>query len=562
MEGAWLKSYPKGVPAQIDVDTYASIVDAFEKSVTRFHDLPAFANLGTTLSFADVDRLTRDLAAYCQQELGLAKGDRLAIMMPNLLQYPIALFGALRAGLVVVNTNPLYTARELKHQLADSGASAIVIVENFGPVLAECLPETGIKKVITTQLGDLLSFPKSMVVNLAVKHVKRRVPAFNIENSIPFKQALSIGARRELHPVELGHGDLAFLQYTGGTTGIAKGAMLTHRNMVANMLQAEAWSSQIIKEGEEIIITALPLYHIFALLANCFLFFIKGGMNYLITNPRDLKGFVKQLRSVPFTAITGVNTLFNGLLETPGFAELDFSRLHIILGGGMPVQPAVAARWKEVTDTTLVEAYGLTEASPAICINPMDMEDYNGCVGLPVPSTECSIQDSDGKLLSPDQVGELCVRGPQVMKGYWNLPQETAAVLSKDGWLRTGDIATIDERGFVRLIDRKKDMILVSGFNVYPNEIEGVVAMHPGVAEVAAIGVPDAKSHEVVKIFVVRKDPELSAECLTGYCKERLAGYKVPKQIEFREELPKTNVGKILRRGLRDDVSNWHSQTV
>ncbi|WP_395644058.1 AMP-binding protein [Rudaea sp.] len=548
----WLASYPSGIPAEIDVNAYSSIAALFEETCERFRHRPAFANLGRTLSYDDLDRLSRGFASYLRSVLNLGKGDRVAVMMPNVLQYPIAVFGILRAGLTVVNVNPLYTARELRHQLKDSGAVAIVVLDNFAAVLAEVLAETDVKHVLTTSIGDLLGFPKSLVTNFVVKHVKKMVPSYRIDHAVRFNRALAQGAGRQLPATQIGHEDIAFLQYTGGTTGLAKGAILTHGNMVANMQQAAAWIASGVRPGEEIIITALPLYHILALTANCLVFMRAGALNQLITNPRDMPGFVKSLKNLPFTAITGVNTLFNGLLNTPGFDKLDFSKLRLTLGGGMAVQRSVADRWHKVTGCILGEAYGLTETSPAVCINPIDLSEFNGSIGLPIPSTEVSIQDDDGKTLDIGSVGELCVRGPQVMRGYWNKPEETAKVLSSDGWLRTGDIARIDERGFVYIVDRKKDMILVSGFNVYPNEIEDVVIACPGVLEVAAVGVPDEKSGEAVKLVIVKKDANLTAEIVREHCKTNLTGYKQPKYIEFRDSLPKTNVGKILRRELRD----------
>ena len=551
-ERPWLASYPPGVPAQIDVDEYSSIARVLEIACDRFRHRPAFANMGKLLSYGDVDRLSRQFASYLLNDLKLNKGDRVALMLPNVLQYPIAIFGVLRAGLTVVNTNPMYTARELRHQLHDAGASAIVVLDNFASVLAEVLHDTPCKHVITTGLGDLLDFPKSALVNFVVRRVKKLVPAFSIPGAVRFNAALSAGAHTTLPKVEIEHADIAFLQYTGGTTGVAKGAMLTHRNMVANMLQSSAWLGTNLREGEEVIVTAIPLYHIFALTANCLVFMKFGGLNYLITNPRDMPGFVKELAHAPFTAMTGVNTLFNGLLNTPGFDKLDFSHFKFTLGGGAAVQRAVAERWKKVTGVTLIEAYGLTETSPAACINPLNLSAYNGAIGLPLPSTDASIQNDDGKQLGVGETGELCIRGPQVMKGYWQRPEETAKVLGSDDWLHTGDIAKMDEKGFFYIVDRKKDMILVSGFNVYPNEIEDVVAQCPGVLEVAAVGVPDEKSGEAVKIVVVRKDPKLTAETIKAHCRENLTGYKLPKYIEFRDALPKSNVGKILRRELRD----------
>ncbi len=548
----WLANYPSGVPAEIDLHEYSSVVAVLESSCERFRDRPAFSNMGRQLSYDEVDRLSRQFAAFLTEDLGLKRGDRVALMMPNVLQYPIAIFGVLRAGLTVVNTNPMYTPRELKHQLADSGASAIVVLDNFAATVAEVLRDTPVKHVITTGLGDLLGFPKALLTNFVVKYVKKLVPPFQIDGHIRFNDALARGGRQTFRRVELTHDDVAFLQYTGGTTGVAKGAMLTHGNLVANMQQASMWIGRNAKLGHEIIITALPLYHIFALTANGLVFMKFGGLNYLITNPRDMAGFVKELSNVRFTAITGVNTLFNGLLNTPGFDQIDFSSLHLTLGGGMAVQRAVAERWQKVTGITLVEAYGLTETSPAACMNPLDLPEYNASIGLPISSTEVSVQDDNGNELPIGETGELCVRGPQVMKGYWNRPEETAKVLTDSGWLHTGDIARMDDKGYVYIVDRKKDMILVSGFNVYPNEIEDVIATHPGVLEVAAIGVPDDKSGEAVKIVVVRKDPKLTAEDLRQHCKLNLTGYKQPRFIEFRDSLPKSNVGKILRRELRD----------
>jgi len=552
MEKIWLKEYPQGVPAEINPDEYASLKAILEDSCRQYAALPAYSNLGASLSYADLDRLSRQFGAWLQKVVGLKKGDRVAIMMPNLLQYPVALFGILRCGMVAVNVNPLYTARELEHQLQDSGARAIVIVENFAATLQEALPHVDVRTVVTTQIGDLLPFPKRTLVNLVVKRVKKMVPAWQIPGAISLRAALAQGAQHKLDDVAVGHEDIAFLQYTGGTTGVAKGAVLTHGNMVANVLQASAWLSTYLKSGQEVIITALPLYHIFSLTANCLTFMKIGGHNVLITNPRDMPGFVKELGKVKFSAITGVNTLFNGLLHTPGFDKLDFSTLKIALGGGMAVQRAVAAKWKEVTGVTLIEAYGLTETAPAASINPLDLKDYNGSIGLPLPSTDFSIRDDVGKELKVGDVGEICIKGPQVMRGYWNRPDETAKVLSADGWLRTGDIGRMDARGYVYIVDRKKDMILVSGFNVYPNEIEDVMMMHPGVREVAAVGVADEHSGEVVKLFVVKKDPKLTVEALREYAHKELTGYKRPKYIEFRDELPKSNVGKILRRELRD----------
>ncbi len=553
MEKIWLKEYPQGVPAEIDLDEFSSLKDILEKSCQRFADLPAYSNLGMTLRYREIDRLSRDFAAFLQG-LGLSKGDRVAIMMPNILQYPVAVFGVLRAGLVVVNVNPLYTPRELEHQLSDAGATVIVIVENFAHTLQQALVKTPVKTVVMTQLGDMLPLPKRLLVNFAVKYLKKLVPAWRIPSVVSFRQALRIGAERAFADVSLHHDDLAFLQYTGGTTGVSKGAMLTHGNLVANLQQASAWLNPYIKSGVEVVITALPLYHIFSLTANCLTFMKLGGHNILITNPRDMPGFVKELAKIRFTIITGVNTLFNGLLNTPGFKDLDFSSLKVSLGGGMAVQRAVAEKWRQIAGVALIEAYGLTETSPAICINPLNLSEYNGSIGLPVPSTELSLRNDENQEvgIGRDQVGEICVRGPQVMRGYWNRPDETAKVMTQEGFLRTGDIGYIDERGYIRIVDRKKDMILVSGFNVYPNEVEDVVALHPGVLEVAAVGVPDEKSGEAVKIVVVKKDQTLTAEALIAHCRANLTNYKVPRRVEFRAELPKSNVGKILRRLLRE----------
>jgi len=551
-ERPWLKHYPDGVPADIDINQYPSVVAVLDEAFERFRERPAFASFGKQLSYGQIDAMSKQFAGYLTGELKLVKGDRVAIMMPNVLQYPIALFGALRAGMIVVNTNPMYTARELKHQLEDSGAKAIVVLDNFAATVQQVVAETHVEHIVTTGIGDLLG-PKGILVNFVVKNIKKLVPAFNLPTAVRFKDALSRGAKHAVTTPAIGHDDIAFLQYTGGTTGVAKGAMLTHGNMVANMLQAGSWIGSNLRAGQEVVITALPLYHIFSLTANGLVFMRLGGLSWLITNPRDMPGFVKELKASGFTALTGVNTLFNGLLNTPGFADLDFSKLHLSLGGGMAVQRAVAERWKKVTGCTLVEAYGLTETSPAACINPLDLKEYNGSIGLPVSSTDAAIWSEDNQPLGIGEVGELMIHGPQVMKGYWQRPDETIKVLGDDGWLHTGDIARMDENGYFYIVDRKKDMILVSGFNVYPNEVEDAVMQHPGVAEVAAIGMPDEHSGEVVKIFVVRKDPNLTVEELKQFCKENLTGYKRPKMIEFRDALPKTNVGKILRRELRDE---------
>ncbi len=548
----WFKNYPEGVPREIDVNEYRSIVSVLEESISKYRDRPAFANLGKTLTYGEVDALSRDFAAYLLNELNLKKGDRVAIMMPNCLQYPIALFGVLRAGLTVVNVNPMYTPRELKHQLVDSGTSVLLVLDNFGKTVQDVIAQTSVKQVITTGLGDMLGFPKGALVNFVLKHVKKLVPDYSLPGAVRFKDTLAKGRPHTLSTIDIDREDIAFLQYTGGTTGVAKGAMLTHGNLVANMQQAGAWLGTGLNYGHEIIITALPLYHIFALTANGLVFMRLGGLNYLISNPRDMPGFVKELQNVRFTAITGVNTLFNGLLNTPGFEKVDFSSLKMTLGGGMAVQRAVAERWKKATGVTLVEAYGLTETSPAACINPMNLKDYNGSIGLPISSTDACLKDEDGALVPLGEVGELCIKGPQVMKGYWQKPEETEKVLDSEGWLHTGDMARMDEEGFFYIVDRKKDMILVSGFNVYPNEVEDVIAGMEGVLEVAAVGVPDERSGEAVKVFIVKKDPSLTADQVKAYCRENLTGYKQPRQVEFRQELPKTNVGKILRKELRD----------
>ncbi|KAG1665724.1 Long-chain-fatty-acid--CoA ligase [Nymphon striatum] len=519
----------------------------------KFRERPAYSNLGKSLSYGDIDEMTRDFAAYLTNDVGLKKGDRIAIMMPNLMQYPIVLFAALRAGLIVVNTNPLYTDRELEHQMKDSGAVAIVILENFAHTLEEVLKETEIKTVITTRIGDMADFPKSILINFVVKYIKKMVPSFHLPNAIKFKDALAKGKGKPFSDVDVEHEDVAFLQYTGGTTGVAKGAALTHKNMIANLLQASAWASKDLVEGEEIFITPLPLYHIFSLTANALFAMKIGAKNVLITNPRDMPGFVKELSKEKFSFITGVNTLFNGLLHAPGFDQLDFSHLKLVLGGGMAVQESVATEWKRVTGHTLIEAYGLTETSPAVSINPINLADYNGTIGLPVSSTIVCLKDESGEEITAfNEAGELCIKGPQVMQGYWNRPLETENVMDKDGWLHTGDVAEINEDGYIKLVDRLKDLIIVSGFNVYPNEIENVVASHPKVLEVGAIGVPHEKSGEAVKIFVVKDDESLTEKELQDYCHEEMTGYKCPKFITFVDDLPKSNVGKVLRKDLRD----------
>ncbi|MBT8439125.1 MAG: AMP-binding protein, partial [Gammaproteobacteria bacterium] len=543
---------PEGVPEEISIDEFASVADIFDQSVCKYEDLPAYSNFGKTINYKETRQFTSQLGAYLKNELGLEKGAKVAVMMPNLLQNPVAIFGILRAGMVVVNTNPLYTARELKHQMNDSGAEAIIIVENFCHVLEEVIDDTPVKHVIVTRMGDMLPFPKSAIVNFVVKSIKKMVPAYKLPGAVPFKKALKLGSQHRFETVPTSHDDIAFLQYTGGTTGVSKGAVLTNRNMVANMQQASAWIDNVMEEGKETIITALPLYHIFSLTANCLTFMKYGALNYLITNPRDMKGFVKELKGVKFTAITGVNTLFNGLLNTPGFKDVDFSNLKLTLGGGMAVQRAVAEHWKNVTGAPLLEAYGLTETSPAACINPLNLTNFNGKIGLPISSTDCSIQNDDWNELPIGETGEICIRGPQVMQGYWQRPKDTAEVLSADGWLHTGDIGFMDEQGYVQIVDRKKDMILVSGFNVYPNEVENVLADHPGILEVGVIGIPDEKSGEAVAAVVVKSDPSLTEDAIIEFSREDLTNYKRPRFIFFTDELPKTNVGKILRRELRD----------
>ncbi len=553
MDKPWLNSYQEGVPAEIDVNEHASVVEIFTDACAKYANNPAFTNFGKTISYAELDKYTNQFASWLIHEAGLQKGDRIAIMMPNLLQYPVAVFGALRAGLVVVNTNPLYTDRELEHQLKDSGAKAIVVVEAFASTLADVVSNTNVEVVITTRFGDMLSFPKSLLLNFVIKHVKKMVKPYSLPGSHSFKDVLSKGAGLPKVSAEMTHDDIAFLQYTGGTTGVAKGAMLTHGNMVANILQAYYWIIvDDLDEGKEIIITALPLYHIFALTANCLTFMKLGALNVLITNPRDMPGFVKELKKFRFTAFTGVNTLFNALMNTDGFKDLDFSGLKMTLGGGMAVQKAVADRWNEVTGTPLIEAYGLTETSPAACINPMSLKEYNDSIGLPISSTEGSIRGENNEPLPIGEAGELCIRGPQVMAGYWERPEATESTIDSDGWLHTGDVAVMNEQGFFKIVDRLKDMILVSGFNVYPNEIEGVIAMMPEVLEVGAIGIPDEHSGEVVKVVIAKKDESLTEAAVLAHCKENLTGYKRPKIVQFVDELPKTNVGKILRRELRE----------
>ncbi len=551
MEKIWVKEYSKGVPAEIDLSRYTSIPDIMEKAYAKFGPRPAFHQMGKSITYDELSTMSKRFGSYLQNELKLQPGDRVALMMPNILQYPIALFGILSAGMVAVNVNPLYTARELEHQLKDSGAKAIVIFANSAAVLQKIVANTPIKKVIVTRIRDMLGFPKASIVNAVIKYVKKMEPAWSLPGCISFKDALAKGDERTFRPAAITLDDIAFLQYTGGTTGVSKGAILLHKNIVANVLQAGAWIGGFVEEGKEIMITPLPLYHIFSLTANCLIFSSIGALNVLITNPRDIPNFVKELKKWKFTSMTGVNTLFNALLNNEEFKSVDFSGLKVALGGGMAVQEPVARRWKQVTGTPLIEAYGLTETSPAACMNPMTLEEYSGFIGLPIPSTLVSIRDDNAAEVPLGQVGEICIKGPQVMNGYWQKPEETAKVMTPDGFFKTGDMGFMTEKGYVKLVDRKKDMILVSGFNVYPNEIEEVVAGHPKVLEVAAVGVPDAKSGEVVKLFIVKKDPSLTEEEVKAFCKENFTGYKVPKFIEFRTELPKSNVGKILRKDLR-----------
>ncbi len=556
-EKIWLKEYPAGVPAEIDAKRYASIPDLFAHIARKFGDKPAYSNFGCRMSYAELDRRSRDFAAFLQSLPGMGKDERVAIMSPNLMQYPVVLLGVLRAGMTVVNVNPLYTPRELEHQLQDSGAKAIVIVENFAATLQQVIQNTQVEHVVTTQLGDLLPAPKRWIVNFVVKRLKKMVPDWRIDGATQLRTALARGAAAEFKPVAVAHEDIAFLQYTGGTTGLSKGAMLTHRNILANIEQAGAWIGGQLKEGEEVVISPLPMYHIFCLTTTLY-FMTLGVINVLITNPRDLPGFVKELKQWKWSVLTGVNTLFNGLLNTPGFSELDFSGLKVVVGGGAAVLKPVAEKWQQVTGHYLTEAYGLTETSPAASINPLGTP-WNGSIGLPISSTEFSIRDDDFRELPlwtgegdiEKCTGEICIRGPQVMKGYWQLPAETAKVL-QDGWLKTGDVGNMNAKGYVTITDRKKDMILVSGFNVYPNEIESVIATHPGVLECAVVGVKDDKTGEAVKAVIVKKDPSLTKESVIEHCRRELTGYKIPKYVEFRDSLPKTPIGKILRRDLRE----------
>jgi len=564
VDRVWLKQYPQGIPADVDVNAYASLKDVLDDTCRRFGALPAYSNMGVTITYRELDQASREFAAYLQKSLGLRKGDRVALMMPNLLQYPVALFGALRAGLVVVNVNPQYTASELEHQLNDSGASAIVVLENFAHTLQQVLDRNPSLRmtVITTEVGDLFRRAKRLAVNAVVKYVKKMVPAWRIAGTTGFNAALRAGRSQVLDDAALKHGDVAFLQYTGGTTGVAKGAILTHGNLVANLQQLSAWIARDLQDGREVVVTPLPLYHVFALTSS--LTFAKiGAHNVLITNPRDLPAFIHELNRIRFTAMIGVNTLYNALLNAPAFANVPVRGLKLAVAGGMAVQRAVAEKWKQVTGVPIVEAYGLTETSPAAIANALDIKDWTGTIGLPIPSTLAAVLEDDGRELPVGEVGEICIRGPQVMKGYWNRPDETQKVFTSEGWLRTGDMGFMDARGYFKITDRKKDMIIVSGFKVFPNQIEDVVMMHPGVLEVAAIGVSDPNSGEAVKIIVVRKDATLTAERLLEHCRNHLTGYKMPKIVEFRSEpLPKSNIGKILRRQLREPVRETPAKAV
>ncbi|MEY4616625.1 MAG: hypothetical protein RJB66_1585 [Pseudomonadota bacterium] len=552
MTRIWLKEYQQGVPSDINPDLYNSIPEILTPSFKKYASHPSFTSFGTTFTYEKIHTQALKFAAFLQKDLGHKPGDRIALMMPNVLQYPICIFGALYAGMTIVNVNPLYTGRELQYQLKDSGAETIVIFANAAATLQTIVKDTPIKNIITTEIGDLLNFPKNILINFVLKHVKKMVPAYSLANEISIQTAFESRTTQDFTPVTIKNTDIAFLQYTGGTTGVSKGAILTHRNMISNLLQAKAWLDPVIEDGKEVIITALPLYHIFSLTANCFTFSFVGGHNIMITNPKDIPGFIKELSRWKFSTITGVNTLFRALMNDPKFSQLDFSKLKISLGGGMAVQKAVAVEWKQKTGTPLIEAYGLTETSPAACINPLNIPEFNGCIGVPISSTEVKILDDNGNELPIGESGEICIRGPQVMAGYWKKPEETEKVMTRDAFFKSGDIGFMNEKGFVKIMDRKKDMILVSGFNVYPNEIEDLLATHPKVLEVAAIGVADEKSGEVVKVFVVKRDSSLTDDELIRFSRENLVGYKVPKSVEFRDSLPKSNVGKILRKDLRD----------
>lgn len=554
MNPIWLEHYPPGVPAEVDISRFTSLKNLLEQSCERFRERPAFTSLGVSLSYDELDRRSREFGAWLQHEAGLKRGERVAIMLPKLLQYPVALFGALRAGMVVVNVNPLYTARELQHQLADSGATAIVVLENFAHTLQEVVATTAQRHVVTARVGDLLPPLKACLVNFAVKWIKRAVPRWQLPDAVTFNTVLERGARHRLTEVAITQDDIAFLQYTGGTTGVAKGTILTHGNLVANVEQTSAWIGDVLGEGEEVVVTPLPLYHVFALTANLLIFVKWGANNVLIANPRDIPGFIKLLRKTRFTVITGVNTLYHKLLDAPGFEQVkpaNAGALKLAVAGGMSVQRSVAARWQQQMGVPLIEGYGLTEASPIVCVNPLDAREFSGTIGMPIPSARVEIRDEAGNPLPPGEAGELCVQGPQVMRGYWNMADETARVLSADGWLRTGDICQMDARGMVRFVERGKDVVVVSGFKVYPNEVEEVLMLHPGIREAGVTGVADEKSGEVVKAFMVKRDPALTAAELIAHCRANLAAHKVPKQVEFRERLPKTPIGKVLRRELQ-----------
>lgn len=556
MENIWKKIYSKNIPTEIDPNKYQSIIDVFNEPCKNYPQNIAFTNMGGQITYQQLDQLTDQMASFFQNVLSLKKGDRIALQMPNLLQFPITLFGALKAGLIVVNTNPMYTAREMRHQFKDSGAKVLVILANFAHLAQEVINDTEIKHVVVTEIGDLLSFPKKLIVNSVVKYVKKMIPKYNLPSSYSFCQALKLGSQYPFKKVNITHEDVAFLQYTGGTTGVSKGATLTHKNIVSNMLQVQAFLAPVLRQGEETVITALPMYHIFALTGNCLAFLMYGAKNVLITNPKDIPGFIKELSKHKFTFMTGVNTLFVAMMNNSEFSKLDFKSLKLSFAGGMALQTAVAQRWEKITRSPIIEGYGLSECSPVVCVNPVDGRAKAGAIGFPVPSTEIKMVDESGKEVDRGLPGELCVRGPQVMRGYWNRPDETALVLSKDGWLHTGDVALVDDDGFVKIVDRKKDMILVSGFNVYPNEIEDVAVKHSSVLEAAAIGIPDERSGEVVKLFIVKKEITLTKEDVIKHCREHLVGYKIPREIEFRNELPKSNVGKILRRALRDELKS------
>lgn len=552
MEKIWLKNYPKGVSHEIDLSKYASLVDLYDESIRMFTTKKAFTNLGVSLTFTELNEKVETFASFLQNELKLKKGDRIAIQMPNVLQFPVVAFAALKIGLTVVNTNPLYTAKEMQHQFKDAGVKTVVILANFAHLLEKIIKDTPVESVVITELADLFPTPKRILVNAVVKHIKKMVPAYDLPHAYTFRKAMAIGAQKKFTPVSSSLDDIAFLQYTGGTTGVAKGAMLLHRNVLANVIQIREWMKPKLREGEEVAIAALPLYHIFALTLNCLGLLRYGAENVLITNPKDIPGFVKELKKTPFTVMSGVNTLFNALMNNPDFGSIDLSRVKVSVAGAMALQKAVTERWTKMTKSVIVEGYGLTEASPVVSCNPIDGTDRVGTIGLPFPSTDIKLVDDNDQEVPMGEPGELMCKGPQVMAGYWNRPDETEKVLSSDGWLKTGDMAVMENDGFLKIVDRKKDMILVSGFNVYPNEVEDAIASHPGVLEVAAIGVPDEHSGEIVKAVVVKKDPSLTSEQVIAHARESLTGYKTPRIVEFREELPKTNVGKILRRALRD----------